>query len=119
MGKYRPGCEKYVRRMAFEITEEQQQKLNYYLSAHGTKKQVFQALTIGLLKLFDAGETDKVLGAVYKGILGPKEILGVESDVSTEIKEEDSTEALPDSSETLPTSCPGGVDVEGYLGADS
>lgn len=111
--------EKYVRRMAFEITEEQQQKLNLYLSAHGTKKQVYSALTRGLIKLFEAGEVDKVLGAVYKGIIGPKELLGVKSDVSTEVEEEDSAKTLSNSGKDSSTNGHGEADASDAVGINS
>lgn len=111
--------EGYVRRLAFEITEEQQRKLNIYLSAHGTKKQVYSALTRGLIRLFDAGEVDTVLGAVYKGIIGPKELLGVKSDVGTEVEEEDSAKALSNGSEDSSTNGSKGADAGSAIGVDS
>lgn len=86
MSKARDG---YVRRIAFEITEKQQRELDIYLSAHGTKKAVYSALTNSLIKLFRAGHVDKVLGAVYAGAIGAAELLGI----ADEIKDNESEEA--------------------------
>lgn len=70
----------YVPRISFEVTVEQQQAINRYLSIHGTKKAVYSALTDGLIKLFKEGKVNLVIGAVCARAIGPADLLGIKDE---------------------------------------
>ena len=71
---------KYVPRISFEVSPEQQQAINKYLPIHGTKKAVYSALTDGLIRLFERGKADIVLGAIFKRAIGPEDLLGIRNE---------------------------------------
>ena len=70
----------YVPRISFEVSTEQQEKINKFLSIHGTKKAVYSALTDGLIKLFEEGKIDLVIGAVCARAIGPADLLGIKNE---------------------------------------
>jgi len=64
----------YKPRIIFEITEEQQRRVNTLLSTYGIKKTVFQIILDDLLDLLEEHGLI-VIGAILDGAAKPREIM--------------------------------------------